>query len=83
MKYELSQHAAIRLSERKIRMEWVERALFAPNLVETDADDPALEHRLVVIEEADYRVMRVVCHPGASPLKVVTLPFDRSMKGKL
>ena len=83
MRYQLSQHAAMRMAERKLPLEWIERALFAPALTEPDADDPALEHRLVAIEEAGYRVLRVICHPGATPWKVVTLHFDRSMKGKL
>lgn len=63
------------MAERKLPPPWIERALFAPALVEPDTDDPELEHRLVAIEEAGYRVLRVVCHPGTTPLKVVPLPF--------
>jgi hypothetical protein len=33
--------------------------------------------------EREYRVLRVVCDPRQNPLKIVTLHFDRSMKGKL
>lgn len=83
MKYELSLHAKAQLAERNLPREWIERALFAPTLAEPDADDPALEHRLVAIGEAGDRVLRVICHRGATPLKVVTLHIDRSMKGKL
>jgi len=54
-----------------------------PQRTEFDGDDPALEHRLAVIPEKDYRVLRVVCDPPTTPLKIVTLHFDRAMKGKL
>ena len=54
-----------------------------PQRTEPDEDDPALEHRLAAIAEKDYRVLRVVCDPRAKPLRVVTLHFDRAMKGKL
>ena len=83
MNYALSQHAQTRLTERKIPLEWLERVLSSPSLIEADPDDSELEHRLAAIEEAGYRVLRVVCKPGASPLKIITLHFDRSMKGKL
>lgn len=42
-----------------------------------------MEHRLAAIAQRDYRVLRVVCDPRQNPLKIVTLHFDRSMKGKL
>lgn len=42
-----------------------------------------MEHRLAAIAEQGYRVLRVVCDPRATPLKIVTVHFDRSMKGKL
>lgn len=83
MKYELSEHALIRIRERKIETVWLEQALTRPQRTEPDEDDPALEHRLAEIAERGYRVLRVVCNPGAKPLKIVTVHFDRSMKGKL
>jgi hypothetical protein len=54
-----------------------------PQRTEPDPDDPEIEHRLAAITERDYRVLRVVCDPRQDPLKIVTLHFDRSMKGKL
>lgn len=83
MKYELSQHALIRLQERKIEIAWLEQTLNQPERIEPDQDEPELEHRLAVIAECDYRVLRVVCDPRDEPLKIVTLHFDRSLKGKL
>jgi len=83
VKYQLSQHALIRLQERKIETAWLEQALTRPERTEPDEDDPGMEHRLARIAERDYRVLRVVCDPRENPLKIVTVHFDRSMKGKL
>jgi hypothetical protein len=83
VKYELSQHALIRLQERTIESAWLEQAITQPDKTEPDPDDPALEHRLAAIAERSYRVLRVVCDPRATPLKIITVHFDRSVKGKL
>jgi len=83
MKYELSEHAATRMRERKIETAWLEEVITNPQRKEVDPDDPALEHRLAAIAEHDYRVLRVVCDLRRRPLKIVTVHFDRSMKGKL
>jgi hypothetical protein len=83
MKYELSEHALIRMRERKIELAWLEQAITRPQRTEPDEDDPGMEHRLAAIAERDYRVLRVLCDPRANPLKIVTMHFDRSMKGKL
>lgn len=83
MKYVLSQHAQTRLLERKIELAWLERIIANPQRTEPDPDDPALEHRLAAVPECGNRVLRVVCDPRQNPLKVVTVHFDRSLKGKL
>jgi len=83
MNYELSQHALVRMRERKIETAWLEQAITKPERTEPDEDDPGMEHRLAAIAERGYRVLRVVCDPRATPLKIVTVHFDRSMKGKL
>jgi len=73
----------MRMKERKIAVSWLEQALEVPGRREQDELDPGLEHRLVVIAEHGDRVLRVVCDPHADPLRVVTLYFDRSLKGTL
>jgi hypothetical protein len=83
MQYALSRHAQVRLAERKIALAWLERVLVSPQRTEPDPDEPALEHRLAAIPECGGRVLRVVCDPRQNPLKIVTVHFDRSMKGKL
>lgn len=44
--YQLTQHAQDRLYERQIRIEWIERALAAPDLIEPDKSEPLLRHHL-------------------------------------
>jgi hypothetical protein len=51
VKYQLSQHAATRLRERKIETAWLEQAIASPQRTEPDPDDPGMEHRLAAIAE--------------------------------
>jgi len=82
--YELTKHAQSRLDERNdISLEWVERTLLNPQRVESDERDPKLIHALASIPEYDNRVLRVVYNPTENPWKIVTVHFDRRMKGKL
>ena len=63
--------------------DWVETALNNPLLVQPDADDAELEHRLAVITNNGHRVLRVVVKRNTQPALVITAYFDRKMKGKL
>jgi hypothetical protein len=83
MTYELSEHAATRMRERKIETAWPEEVITNPQRKEFDPDDPGMEHQWAAIAERDYRVLRVVCDLRQRPLKIVTVHFDRSMNGKL
>ena len=84
MDYELTTHASESLRKRSsIRLEWLERVLAAPQLVERDTLDPELEHRLARIDEHGGRVLRVIVRPGTVPVRVVTVYFDRKMRGRL
>jgi hypothetical protein len=84
MDYELSEHARESLRKRSvIRLEWVERVLAHPGRVESDRVDPQLEHRLGRIDEYDGRVLQAIVNPSHSPVKVITVYFDRRVRGKL
>ena len=83
MDYILSQHAADVMREREIRQEWLEAALSAPALRQPHEADPVLSYALLPIAERDGRVLRVVYNHTIEPWKVVTVYFDRTMKGKL
>jgi len=80
-KYELTRHAEKMMLERELTVEWLERGLESPENVEVDMKDPALEHRLVRIPEFGSRVLRVIINKETTPQRVVTVYFDRTVKG--
>jgi len=81
--YELTQHARDVLVKRKIKITWLEQVLTFPQRVETDATDPMLEHRMAEISEYENRVLRVIINSHINPIRVVTLFFDRKIRGKI
>ncbi|HEX7409091.1 MAG TPA: DUF4258 domain-containing protein [Candidatus Binatia bacterium] len=84
MDYELTEHARESLRKRPvIRREWLDRVLEHATLVEPDQVDPELEHRLGRIDEHGGRVLRVIVNRARVPLRVVTVYFDRKMRGRL
>jgi len=83
MKYELTQHAQKVIEERGIAIEWMERALFQPELVLPDTEDNAVERYFRKIPEFGGRVLRVAVNTKVEPVRVVSIFFDRTMKGKL
>jgi uncharacterized DUF497 family protein len=83
LNYELTQHARDILEERQIGLEWLDKALANPELIERDATDPELESRFARIAEFGGRVLRVVVNTRVVPERVVSVYFDRRMKGKL
>ncbi|MGH9898473.1 MAG: DUF4258 domain-containing protein [Pyrinomonadaceae bacterium] len=83
MNYELTQHARDVMVERQILLEWLERVLARPELIEASTIDPKLESRFGRISEVDNRVLRVVVITQVVPERIVSVYFDRRMKGKL
>lgn len=83
MDYVLSEHAQKVVAERSIQSDWIDRCLRAPAKVEPDPVDAALRHHLLGIVENDSRVLRVVYNFTVAPWRVVTVFFDRRMKGLL
>jgi hypothetical protein len=83
VEYELSDHAAKRVRERKIEPRWIEMTLSEPNRREQDAIDPTASHALKRITEMDDRVLRVVYNTATVPVQVISVFFDRRLKGKL
>jgi hypothetical protein len=83
MSYQLTQHARDMLAERNIPIEWLERALREPELKLPDPTDTTLERRYRKIPEYDSRVLRVVVNTTVAPERVVSVYFDRTMKGKV
>jgi len=83
MDYSLSRHAEIVLVERGIPVKWMERTIAHPELRERDSGDPALERRWRRIPEYGDRVLRVVVDTTIDPPRVISVFFDRGMKGRL
>lgn len=83
MNYELTKHAAKALAEREILIEWMERTMSAPEKILPDPQNPAVERRFRRIPEFGGRVLRVAVNTKVAPNRVVSVFFDRRMKGKL
>jgi hypothetical protein len=83
MNYTLSKHAEDAIREREIRTEWVTETMDQPVATEPDPDDADLRHALRPIPDFGYRVLRVIFNATRNPPHVVTVYFDRTMKGKL
>lgn len=64
-------------------MEWLEHTLNTPELILPDPDDAEVERRFRKIPEFGGRVLRVAVNTTVEPVRVVSVFFDRTMKGKL
>ena len=83
MKFEMTKHARKALDEREIPVEWMERTLSAPEWVSPDPEDATVERRFRRIPEFGGRVLRVAVNTAVDPNRVVSVFFDRQMRGKL
>lgn len=81
--YILSNHAKERILERGIQEKWIEDALSAPQLTDIDSRDSSIHIVWKKISEFGNRVLRVCYNPNTDPIIIVTVFFDRSMRGKL
>ena len=83
MDYNLTRHARDAMDRRKISFEWLELVLASPQIREPDDVDSDLEHRLAEISANENRVLRVIVNTKTDPESVVTMYFDRKMRGKI
>jgi len=81
--YELSQHAECVIEERQIALDWIVHVIQAPQQLEPDPDDATLTRVWATIPVADDRVLRVVYNHTVSPYRIVSVFFDRGMRGRL
>ena len=82
-RYQLTLHARKAIRERRIKLEWIDRVLSSPQKVLKDKDDPQLEHALGTIQEYGNRILRVIYNKKTNPYIIVTVYFDRKLKGML
>jgi len=80
-RYELSAHAAAVIAERRIEIAWIDRVLENPDRTEPGKFNPELTSALGRIAERDGRMLRVVYNGNVDPPRVVTVYFDRGLKG--
>jgi hypothetical protein len=78
-----TQHARIAAEARKIQPDWVRITLEDPQLRTWDPEDSTIERFFRKIPENQNRILRVVVNTQVAPWRVVSVFFDRTMKGNL
>ena len=78
-----SWHALYVMAERMISPEWVARTVAEPAFRVSDPNDEALERFYRTVPEYGNRVLRVVVNTQVAPWRVVSVFFDRRMRGRL
>lgn len=76
----LTYHGLLRLEERGIALEWVERTVLAPESIVPDPTQPGALRAYRVVPERGSRVLRVVYVEEAGTQRVLTVFFDRSKR---
>ena len=77
MKFDLTKHALDVIFERNISIDFIEKVLNNPELIEPDANDVELQHYLSKIHEYDNRVMRVIINKKSCHLKFSGLLYNK------
>lgn len=78
--FDFSSHAEDMLIERQIPKEWVWRTVHSPDSRETDVDNNI--HYIKAIAEHENRFLRVIVNPHVEPNRIVTVFFDRRLRGR-
>lgn len=73
----LSRHASLRIAERDLRLDWIERTARDPVRTECDPDDDTVERRFQTIPEAGGRLLRVAVRETKASIYVISVHFDR------
>ena len=76
-------HARQAMAERLIPLGWVERVVNGPELRTDDPTDPEVERFFGRLPERGDRVLRVAVNTRVEPWRVVSVFFDRDMRGQL
>lgn len=80
---EYTAHALRVIKERKIHLEWIDRAVSEPDLRIDDPEDIEVERFYKRISERNDRVLRVAVNTRINPWRVVSVFFDRGMRKRL
>ena len=71
------------MAERSISIEWGEFVVSGPEVRIPDPNDSQVERFYRRIPEHGNRVLRVAVNTNVAPWRVVTVFFDRSMRGEV
>lgn len=84
-KYLWTKHARKRLTERgEIKESWVIDTIENPSRSEFIIDDSGEKyHYYKRIPEFDNRVLEVVTSANSTPIRIITLYFNRNMRNKI
>ncbi|MXW29888.1 MAG: DUF4258 domain-containing protein [Chloroflexi bacterium] len=83
MRLEFTRHALQVMEEREIPNEWVAQAVAEPAMREPDPYDTELERFFRNVPERGSRTLRVVVNTRVAPWRVISVFFDRGMRGRL
>lgn len=83
MKYIFTEHALNVIHERNITEKYILKTIEQPDRTDPDRTDTELTHYLKVITENDDRVLRVVVNISVGPVRIITVYYDRNMRGKI
>ncbi len=78
-----TRHVAEVMRERLILREWIESAVKEPALRSPDPNDPEVERFYRRIPERGGRVLRVAVNTKVAQWRVVSVFFDRGMRGEI
>ncbi len=73
----LTRHAEDNLLLRNLPLEWIVRAIEAPDRIAPDPRGPGYTRRYRILPEAGERIIRVVCFEDATEIRVLTAFLDR------
>jgi uncharacterized DUF497 family protein len=68
------------VQSRRVKEEWIEDTVFAPDWTEPDPNDPAIERRFRAIAEAGGRILRVPCVETESTIRVISVMFEKNAR---
>ena len=80
---DFTRHAVHVMEERMIPKGWVQKVVTDPALRIADPSDAEVERFFRPIPEHGNRVLRVAVNTRVAPWRVVSVFFDRSMRGEL
>ena len=79
-RFVLTYHAGMKIRQRELDIDWVERTARHPEWAQADPYRPEIERRFRAIEEFGGRVLRVACIETPDTIGVISAVFDRGAR---